>query len=83
VDPDEDEDSLPSVVKVGNSSKEEVAHRAKLVTDSLQLFGFDGEDVIVHQEHLRDQIDRQLGKCDLCIVQYYKARLDAMESLRG
>lgn len=74
---------MASVVKDENSSKEEVAHRAKLVTDSLQLFGFDGEEAIPHQEYLRDQIERQLGKCDLCVVQYYKARLDAMESLRG
>ena len=50
---------------------------------SLQIYAYDGEDVISHQEYLKEQINRQLGKCDLCIVHYYKARLEAMESLRG
>lgn len=70
------------MVEVECSSEEDVAYRKKLVTDSLQLYAYDGEDVLPHQEYLQEQIDRQLGKCDLCIVQYYRARLEAMESLR-
>lgn len=82
-DSDGDHDPLASVVKVEASSEEDLTYRRKLVTDSLQLYAYDGEDVLPHQEYLKAQIDRQLGKCDLCIVQYYKARLEAMESLRG
>jgi senataxin len=80
----EGEDEPPtSVIKNEDSTETDLAYRRKLVTDSLQIYAYDGEDVFPHQEYLKQQIDRHLGKCDLCIVQYYKARHGAMESLRG
>lgn len=65
-----------------DSTRESVEYRQRLVTDSLQLFAYNGEDVLPYQEYLKHQIDRQLGKCDTCIVQYYKAKHRAIQSLR-
>lgn len=72
----------PTPVKADDSTSESVEYRQRLVTDCLQLFAYNGEDVVPYQEYLKQQIDRQLGKCDTCIVQYYKAKHRAIQSLR-
>lgn len=59
-----------------------VDNRRRLVTDSLQLFAYNGVDVLPHQAYLKQQIDRQLGKCDVCILEYHKAKYRAIQSLR-
>lgn len=69
-------------IKTEDPDGEKVLYRRRLVTDCLQLYGYDGEDVLPHQKYLEKQIDRQLGKCDTCIVEYYKAKHQAMEALR-
>lgn len=74
------EDSTP--VKANDTTSESVEYRQRLVTDCLQLFAYNGEDVLPYQEFLKQEIDWQLGKCDTCIVQYYKAKHRAIQSLR-
>lgn len=69
-------------IKIEDSKDEEVEYRRSLVTDCLQLFAYDGEDVLPHQEYLKQHVDRQLGKCDTCIVEYYKAKHRAVQALR-
>ena len=69
-------------IKMEDSENQGVEYRQRLVTDCLQLFAYNGEDVLPHQEHLKNQIDIQLGKCDICILQYYKAKHRAIQALR-
>lgn len=64
------------------SRPEETAKRRDLVFECLQIFAYDGDDVVPHQEYLKRQIDEQLGKCDICIRNYYKAKRRAMEKLQ-
>ncbi len=59
-----------------------IGDRRRLVTDCLPLFAYGGVEVLPHQDYLKQQIDRQLGKCDLCILEYYKAKHRAIQSLR-
>ncbi len=59
-----------------------VQHRRDLAFECLKLFAYDGEDVLPHQEYLRAQISLQLGKCDTCIVDYYKSKHQKTEKMR-
>ncbi len=59
-----------------------VEHRRDLAFECLKLFAYDGEDVLPHQEYLRTQISSQLGKCDTCIVDYYKSKHQKIEKMR-
>lgn len=68
--------------KTESSSITDVERRRQLVNDCLQLFGYDGEDVIPHQKYLVRKIDAQLGRCDMCITEYYKSRRRMIERLR-
>lgn len=64
------------------SPPEDTAQRRDLVFECLQIFAYDGDDVVPHQEYLKRLIDEQLGKCDICIRNYYKAKRRAMEKLQ-
>ena len=48
----------------------------------LRIFAWDGPEVAAAKEFLIGNIDKQLGKCDLCIVGYYKAKRGLLASLR-
>lgn len=74
------EDGQP--VKREISTVEDTAQRRDLVFECLQIFAYDGDDVVPHQEYLKRHIDEQLGKCDICIRNYYKAKRRAMEKLQ-
>ena len=76
----ETEDGQP--VKLEISTSEDTAQRRDLVFECLQIFAYDGDDVVPHQEYLKRHIDEQLGKCDVCIGNYYKAKRRAMEKLQ-
>ena len=71
-EPKENESSVPVPVE----------HRRDLAFECLKLFAYDGEDVLPHQEYLRTQISSQLGKCDSCIVEYYKSKRQKTEKMR-
>lgn len=78
----EDVNSIDIKLEDADSSYPTVDDRRKLVTDSLQLFAYNGVDVLPHQAYLTQQIDKQLGKCDVCILEYHKAKYRAIQSLR-
>lgn len=59
-----------------------VQHRRDLAFECLKLFAYDGEDVLPHQGYLRTQISLQLGKCDTCIMDYYKSKHQKTEKMR-
>ena len=52
------------------------------IIDCLQLFAYDGPDVAQYQKEITTRIDQQLGKCDRCIIAYYKAKGKMIEELR-
>lgn len=65
-----------------NRLVDDVDRRRQIAIDCLQLFGYNGEDAIPHQEYLVKAFDRQLGKCDACITEYYKAKRRMVDRLR-
>lgn len=65
-----------------NRLLKDVDRRRLAVIDCLQLFGYDGDEAIPHQEYLVQALDRQLGKCDACITEYYKAKRRMVDRLR-
>lgn len=69
-------------IKIEDSVLTSVQHRRDLAFECLKLFAYDGEDVVPHQEYLRAQISLQLGKCDTCIVDYYKSKHQKTERMR-
>ena len=56
--------------------------RRELVLETLLLFSYDGTEIVAQKEFLKRSIDRQLGKCDVCIIEYYKAKRRLIAKLR-
>ena len=50
--------------------------------DCLQLFAYDSPDAGPPKELLSQGIDRQMSRCDVCIVEYYRLKKKMMEDLR-
>ena len=46
------------------------------------LFAYEGEDARRFQEELGARVDEQLGRCDACVIAYYKFRQRLLENLR-
>ena len=46
------------------------------------LFTYDGDDARRVQEELGARVDEQLGRCDACVIAYYKSRQRWLENLR-
>ena len=69
-------------IKTEDLNPKSVEHRLDLAFECLKLFAYDGEDVLPHQEYLRTQVQLQLGKCDNCIVAYYKSKHQKIERMR-
>ena len=69
-------------ITASDKSPLEIDRRRESAIQVLLLFGYDGEDVIPHQRRLTSQIDRQLGRCDSCLVEYYRAKRGMIERLR-
>lgn len=57
--------------------------RRKLFLGSLQLFAFDGEETIPYQNYLWERLDEALGRCDVCIRNYYVGKLRLRRSLQN
>ena len=69
-------------IKVEPSINESVDIRREQACECLMLFSFDGEDARRIQEELGARIDEQLGRCDACVMAYYKSRQRLVENLR-
>lgn len=55
---------------------------AQLVQPCFQLFAYDTAEAEQHKGRLIEGIDRQLGKCAECILNYYQLRENCMDLLR-
>lgn len=69
-------------VKTEHAIGESVDLRREHACETLMLFSFDGEDAARYQEDLGRRLDQQLGRCDACVVGYYKYRQRMIERLR-
>ena len=49
-------------------------YRQKAFADCLEFYAYDGENVIQILDFLKRGIERNLGRCDQCIVEYYKLK---------
>lgn len=61
---------------------EETKVRRKRFTSSLQLLAYDGQESEQYQRYIWDTLDVSLGKCDICIREYYLAKIDFATALR-
>ena len=69
-------------IKSEHSNGESVNLRRNQATQCLRLFAFEGPDAAQYQEDLAKGIDRQLERCDLCVVEYYKSKHNLIQDLR-
>lgn len=69
-------------VKTEHPIGESVDLRREQACECLMLFSFEGDDARRIQEELGARIDEQLGRCDACIIAYYKSRQRLVENLR-
>lgn len=60
----------------------ETARRKKKFISSLQLLAYDGHESEQYQRFIWDKIDDALGKCDICIREYYVGKVDFINALR-
>ncbi|KAJ9603337.1 DEAD-box type RNA helicase [Cladophialophora chaetospira] len=56
--------------------------RRRKFVSALQLLAYDGKESEQYQKFIWDTLDEALGKCDVCIREYYIAKLDFLEQLR-
>lgn len=56
--------------------------RRKKFISSLQLLAYDGQESEQYQRFIWDTLDQTLGKCDICIREYYIAKVDLVADLR-
>lgn len=54
--------------------------RRQQACDTLRLFSYD--DASIQQDKLVENLDKQLSKCDYCIVGYYMSKQRSVETLR-
>ena len=59
-----------------------VEARRELVFASLILLGSEDLEITAQKEFLIQGVDHQLEQCDLCIIEYYKAKRSMMLRLR-
>lgn len=67
----------------GDDSVSNLERRRRLVTECLGIFAYDGEDVKPFQRSLIQKIDAQLGRCYMCITEYYKIKRGMIDRLRN
>ncbi|OCT50490.1 tRNA-splicing endonuclease [Cladophialophora carrionii] len=61
---------------------EEAKKRRKGFVSALQLLAYDGKESEQYQSYIWARLDEALGKCDVCIREYYIAKIDLREQLR-
>ena len=73
-----EEDSQQSDMRLKTDSET----RCLLVFDCLQLFAYENSELDPQKGFLAASIDRQLSKCEECVMIYYKRKRSNMEKLR-
>ncbi|RVX71164.1 hypothetical protein B0A52_03530 [Exophiala mesophila] len=56
--------------------------RRKRFVSSLQLLAYDGDESEQYQRFIWDTLDTSLGKCDVCILEYYMEKVDFVAALK-
>lgn len=56
--------------------------RRKRFVSSLQLLAYDGDESEQYQRFIWDTLDASLGKCDVCILEYYMEKVDFVAALK-
>ena len=57
--------------------------RQKAFTDCLEFYAYDGDDVIRVLDFLKKEVERNLERCDQCIVGYYKLKTQWLEHIEA
>lgn len=70
------EDHKPSALEFSLTARHD------LVLDCLHIFAYDSPDIDPQKSFLAQSIDRHLGRCDTCIIEYYKVKHRLMDKLR-
>ncbi|OAL22409.1 hypothetical protein AYO22_06966 [Fonsecaea multimorphosa] len=60
----------------------ETKERRKKFVSSLQLLAYDGKESEQYQRFIWETLEEALGKCDICIREYYVAKVDFLAALR-
>ncbi|KAJ9495750.1 DEAD-box type RNA helicase [Exophiala xenobiotica] len=79
-DPDADVEGKDDPERIARI--EETKTRRKKFISSLQLLAYDGEQSEQYQNYIWDTLDEALAKCDVCIREYYIAKVDFLTALR-
>ncbi|KIW70809.1 hypothetical protein PV04_03046 [Phialophora macrospora] len=61
---------------------EEARKRRARFVSALQLLAYDGKESEQYQSYIWKCLDEALGKCDICIREYYIAKIGLQEQLR-
>ncbi|OQV04182.1 hypothetical protein CLAIMM_09105 [Cladophialophora immunda] len=61
---------------------EETKARRRRFVSSLQLLAYDGKESEQYQRFIWDTLEEALGKCDICIREYYIAKVNFLAALR-
>ncbi|EXJ66208.1 uncharacterized protein A1O5_10824 [Cladophialophora psammophila CBS 110553] len=61
---------------------EEAKKRRRKFVSALQLLAYDGKESEQYQRFIWETLDEALGKCDICIREYYIAKIDLLTALR-
>ena len=81
---EDDIENTESATKDGDRSRRigDTKARRKKFIDCLQLLAYDGSESSQYQKYIWNRIDDALGRCDICIRNYYVARLEFLSRLR-
>lgn len=66
----------------GNARASTLEHRNKEFRTCLYIYSYDGSDSTPYEDLLNRQIDRNLARCDACIVGYYQNKRQWSDDLR-
>ena len=61
---------------------EDTKDRRRKFVSALQLLAYDGKESEQYQRFIWETLDEAMGKCDVCIREYYIAKIDFLDRLR-
>ncbi|EEP79670.1 conserved hypothetical protein [Uncinocarpus reesii 1704] len=76
-----DEEACKRLAKIREAKEEARLRREKLLS-CMPLLAFSEPELVEHQTWIWDRLQRSLESCELCIMEYYKAKSWLWETLR-
>lgn len=55
--------------------------RQKAFRECLDFYAYEGEEAVQFQDFLKKEVERNVGRCDQCIVEYYKLKNGWLEQI--